>query len=85
MEKIERTVKLDPDAAELLIKLAGSSRKQGAYLSELIRSAAAVRMIDKSPASSALEEDVERLREKVRQLSEEVERLRQLVEGNPQF
>ena len=35
--KVERTVKLDPDAAELLIQLAGSSRKQGEYLSTLIR------------------------------------------------
>ncbi len=38
--KVERTVKLDPDAAELLITLAGSPRKQGEYLSELIRRAA---------------------------------------------
>lgn len=35
--KVERTVKLDPDAAELLIQLAGSPRKQGEYLSALIR------------------------------------------------
>jgi len=31
---------LDPDAAELLLRLAGSTRKQGEYISNLIRLAA---------------------------------------------
>src|SRR5215212_1569022 len=43
--KVERTVKLDPDAAELLIQLAGSSRKQGEFLSTLIREKARERAV----------------------------------------
>ncbi|HMA36377.1 MAG TPA: hypothetical protein VKY74_18115 [Chloroflexia bacterium] len=37
------TVILDDDAADLLLELAGSSRKQGKYLSTLVRAAAASR------------------------------------------
>jgi hypothetical protein len=36
MKKIKRTVFLDPEAAALLIQLAGGAHKQGEYLSALI-------------------------------------------------
>jgi hypothetical protein len=38
--KITVRLALDPDAADLLLQLAGSERKQGAYISNLIRAAA---------------------------------------------
>src|SRR4051794_41059756 len=34
------SVQMDADAADLLVKLAGSPRRQGEYLSELVRAAA---------------------------------------------
>lgn len=41
---------LDPDAADLLLRLAGSPRKQGEYVSSLIR-AAAMSSQDSDPAA----------------------------------
>ncbi len=40
MKKVGRKIYFDEDAAELLLRLAGGPRKQGEYLSELIRRAA---------------------------------------------
>ena len=40
-EKVDRLLKLDADAAALLVQLAGGQRKQGAFVSQLIRLAAA--------------------------------------------
>jgi hypothetical protein len=37
MKKVERALMLDEDGAALLIQLAGGPRKQGTYLSRLIR------------------------------------------------
>src|SRR5689334_5959579 len=78
MEKVERTVKLDPDAAELLVQLAGSPRKQGAFLSDLIRAAAASKSA--SGAVSESKSDSDLLQQRVQTLEEEVARLRILVE-----
>jgi hypothetical protein len=59
--KVERTVQLDPDAAELLIQLAGSPRKQGEYLSALIREKAREQNI-LAARITALEEELARLK-----------------------
>jgi len=65
-----------PDAAELLLTLAGSPRKQGAYLSGLIRAAAAVRLMNTAP-----KEEYESLQQEMQDLRARVDRLQTLVEG----
>jgi len=80
MEKVERTVTLDADAAELLVELAGSSRKQGAYLSDLIRAAAAAR----TATIQTEDADLATLRTQVQALANEVARLRAFVDRSTQ-
>ena len=46
MKKVGRTIYFDEDAASLLLQLAGGPRKQGVYLSELIRRAAREQAVD---------------------------------------
>jgi hypothetical protein len=74
MDGAKATVKLvmDADAAELLLKLAGSQRKQGEYVSRLVRAAAAggldmqrVAMVDKL---AVLEQQFAALGEELAQL-----------------
>jgi hypothetical protein len=77
MEKVERTVKLDPDAAALLVELAGSPRKQGAFLSDLIREAGV-----RQENSKHLPPEIASLLERIQRLELEVARLQMLVENN---
>ena len=78
MDGAKATVKLvmDADAAELLLKLAGSQRKQGEYVSRLVRAAAAggldvqrVALVDKV---AALEEQLTALGEQLAQVRAEL-------------
>ena len=46
MKKVGRTIYFDEDAAALLLQLAGGPRKQGTYLSDLIRQAARAQVVD---------------------------------------
>ena len=67
--KIERTVKLDPDAADLLLQLAGSPRKQGEWLSAMIREKAREQNIF-AARLQALEAELHALRAQLRPLDE---------------
>jgi hypothetical protein len=70
MKKVERALMLDEDAAALLIQLAGGPRKQGEYLSRLIRAQAQPGALYQE--LSRLEAELARLRDQVRrQLGEE--------------
>jgi hypothetical protein len=60
MKKVERRIVLDEDAAVLLLQLAGGPRKQGAYLSALIRRAAGEQTVE--ARIRALEQDLARLK-----------------------
>ena len=60
MKKVERRIVFDEDAATLLLQLAGGPRKQGIYLSELIRRAAREQMVD--ARLRALEQELARLK-----------------------
>ncbi len=60
MKKIERSFMLDEDASDLLLGLAGGVRKQGEYLSELIRRAAKEQTVD--VRIRALEAELARLK-----------------------
>jgi hypothetical protein len=60
MAKVERTLKLDEDAAALLIQLAGSERKQGEFVSALIREKA--RQDPLLARLAQMEEELARLR-----------------------
>jgi hypothetical protein len=71
MKKVERTVFLDEDAAELLIQLAGGPRKQGEYLSDLLRREArkdplAVQVETLSREAARLRADLARVEEELR-------------------
>lgn len=60
MKKVGRTIYFDEDAAELLLRLAGGPRKQGSYLSELIRRAARDQTVE--ARIRVLEEELARLK-----------------------
>ncbi len=66
------TVVMDDDAAELLVQLAGSSRKQGQFLSELVRAAEAAKVVTVHVTGSELES----LRQTLQGLALEVMRLK---------
>ena len=72
------TVVMDDDAAELLLHLAGSSRKQGLFLSELIRTAAAAQAVTGQAAGSELES----LRQALQGLALEVMRLKARLDAS---
>jgi hypothetical protein len=65
MSKVERTFMIDADAAALLVQLAGGPRKQGEFLSEMIR-----REARKDP----LAVQVEALRRELARVEAELER-----------
>jgi hypothetical protein len=63
MKRVTRTFKLDEDSAALLLQLAGSPRKQGTYLSELIHRAAQEQTVE--ARIRALEAELARLKAEV--------------------
>jgi hypothetical protein len=64
MKKVVRKIHMDEDAAALLVRLAGSPRKQGEYLSKLLRAQA---QPDSLLAELArMESELARLRSEVR-------------------
>lgn len=63
MKKVDRTLKLDEDAAVLLIQLAGSERKQGEFVSALIREKA--RQDPLLTRLAQMEEELARLRREI--------------------
>ena len=72
MEKVERSFMIDRDAADLLVQLAGGPRKQGEYLSEMIR-----REARKDPLAAQLDAlawETERLRGELRRVEAELAR-----------
>lgn len=74
MKKVERSFMIDEDAAELLVQLAGGPRKQGDYLSKMIRAQAQPDAL--LPELARLEMELARLRDEVlrrRPLAEEAE------------
>ncbi len=73
------TVVMDDDAAELLRQLAGSSRKQGLFLSDLIRATAAAQVLTGQAASG----DLESLRQTMQGLAIEVMRLKARLDTPP--
>jgi hypothetical protein len=60
MKKVERRIVFDEDAAALLLQLAGGPRKQGAYLSTLIRRAAREQTVE--ARIHTLEQELARLK-----------------------
>jgi len=72
MDKVLKTVKMDPDAAELLVQLAGGIRRQGDYLSGLVRAAADGKIIPRSLTPiEILQDQIKALTAEVRQLHKE--------------
>ena len=63
MERVTRTFKLDADSADLLLQLAGSPRKQGEYLSAVIRRLAEGQTVE--ARIRALQAELDRLKAEV--------------------
>jgi len=67
-KKMQRKYVIEEEAAAALVRLAGSPRKQGEYLSRLIRKAA-----------SGEDDTIEMLREQIRDVLEQQSKLRVLL------